>query len=41
MQIPNGHWPIPESFWPDTSHTTLVVIFENFIIILIVCVLLK
>ncbi|XKL62741.1 hypothetical protein PGB90_002574 [Kerria lacca] len=29
MQIPNGHWPIPESFWPDTSHTTLPARFAH------------
>ena len=22
--IPTGHWPIPESFWPNSSMTVLV-----------------
>ena len=22
--LPTGHWPIPESFWPDISMQTLV-----------------
>lgn len=24
---PSGHWPVPESFWPDPSMQTLVIIF--------------
>ena len=26
--VPTGHWPIPESFWPDMSNGTLVSVFE-------------
>jgi len=24
---PSGHWPVPESFWPDPSMQILVIIF--------------
>lgn len=27
---PSGHWPVPESFWPDPSMQTLVIISLHF-----------
>ena len=28
--VPSGHWPIPESFWPDSSMPTLVRVISRY-----------
>lgn len=38
--VPIGHWPIPESFWPDQNTPTLVnreALWNNFILLMSLC----